>query len=176
MRCGVQEVGFRGWPWPRLIDSLPGISFKGIMSHQMMSRTFIGPGGPGNRGPPPDPAGTGPAGGGAGGRAAGGDCIHRARPGATTWPETCPKSRKSRVEAYLVMETGYEYMPDFHFRRQGAEHGHKHAQAGGCRGGCGSQGGWWPEGPAPGGGPPRALRRWKWTWTARYSGWMMAWP
>jgi 3-hydroxy-D-aspartate aldolase len=36
LRCGVQEVD-PGLALARLIDSLPGLSLKGVMSHQMMS-------------------------------------------------------------------------------------------------------------------------------------------
>ena len=36
VRCGVQEVE-PGVTLAKLIDSLPGLAFKGIMSHQMMS-------------------------------------------------------------------------------------------------------------------------------------------
>ena len=36
LRCGVQEVE-PGMALARLIDSLPGLSLKGVMSHQMMS-------------------------------------------------------------------------------------------------------------------------------------------
>ena len=36
VRCGVQEVG-PGVALAQLIDSLPGLTFKGIMSHQMMA-------------------------------------------------------------------------------------------------------------------------------------------
>ena len=38
LRCGVQEVD-PGLALARLIDSLPGLSLKGVMSHQMMSET-----------------------------------------------------------------------------------------------------------------------------------------
>ena len=38
LRCGVQEVE-PGLTLARLIDSLPGLSLKGVMSHQMMSET-----------------------------------------------------------------------------------------------------------------------------------------
>ena len=38
LRCGVQEVE-PGLALARLIDSLPGLSLKGVMSHQMMAET-----------------------------------------------------------------------------------------------------------------------------------------
>ncbi len=113
VRCGVQEAE-AGVALARLIDSLPGLSFKGIMSHQMMAEPSS------DRedrvteahrliqpvldlreavlaaGLPVEIISTG-----------------------ETWSYDVagdmPEVTEIQGGSYLVMETGYEYMPDFHF-------------------------------------------------------------
>ena len=113
VRCGVQEVG-PGVALAKLIDSLPGLSFKGVMSHQMMSEPSS------DRedrfteahrliqpvldlreavlaaGLPVEIISTG-----------------------ETWSYDVagemPEVTEVQGGSYLVMETGYEYMPDFQF-------------------------------------------------------------
>ena len=113
VRCGVQEVE-PGVALARLIDSLPGLSFKGVMSHQMMSEPSS------DRedrvteahrliqpvldlreavlaaGLPVEIISTG-----------------------ETWSYDVagemPEVTEVQGGSYLVMETGYEYMPDFQF-------------------------------------------------------------
>lgn len=113
VRCGVQEAE-PGVALAKLIDSLPGVSFKGIMSHQMMSEPSS------DRedrvteahrliqpvldlreavlaaGLPVEIISTG-----------------------ETWSYDVagdmPEVTEIQGGSYLVMETGYEYMPDFHF-------------------------------------------------------------
>ena len=113
VRCGVQEVE-AGVSLARLIESLPGLSFKGVMSHQMMSEPSS------DRedrvteahrliqpvldlreaviaaGLPVEIISTG-----------------------ETWSYdvagAMPEVTEIQGGSYLVMETGYEYMPDFHF-------------------------------------------------------------
>ncbi|MDE2781009.1 MAG: alanine racemase [Chloroflexota bacterium] len=113
VRCGVQDVE-PGVALARLIDSLPGLSFKGVMSHQMMSEPSS------DRedrvteahrliqpvldlreavlaaGLPVEIISTG-----------------------ETWSYDVagemPEVTEVQGGSYLVMETGYEYMPDFLF-------------------------------------------------------------
>ena len=113
VRCGVQEAE-AGVALARLIDELPGLSFKGIMSHQMMAQPSS------DRedrvteahrliqpvldlreailaaGLPVEIVSTG-----------------------ETWSYdvagAMPEVTEVQGGSYLVMETGYEYMPDFHF-------------------------------------------------------------
>ena len=113
VRCGVQEVD-PGVALARLIDSLPGLSFKGVMSHQMMAEPSS------DRedrvteahrliqpvldlreavmaaGLPVEIISTG-----------------------ETWSYDVagemPEVTEIQGGSYLVMETGYEYMPDFEF-------------------------------------------------------------
>ena len=113
VRCGVQEAE-AGVALARLIDQLPGLSFKGIMSHQMMAQPSS------DRedrvteahrliqpvldlreavlaaGLPVEIISTG-----------------------ETWSYdvagAMPEVTEVQGGSYLVMETGYEYMPDFHF-------------------------------------------------------------
>ena len=113
VRCGVQESEV-GVALARLIDQLPGLSFKGIMSHQMMAQSSS------DRedrvteahrliqpvldlreavmaaGLPVEIVSTG-----------------------ETWSYdvagAMPEVTEVQGGSYLVMETGYEYMPDFHF-------------------------------------------------------------
>ena len=113
VRCGVQDAG-PGVALAQLIHSLPGVSFKGIMSHQMMSE------------PSSDRE----------------DRVTEAhrliqpvldlREAALaaglpveiistgeTWSYDVagdmPEVTEIQGGSYLVMETGYEYMPDFQF-------------------------------------------------------------
>ena len=113
VRCGVQEAS-SGVALAKLIDGLPGLSFKGIMSHQMMAEPSS------DRedrvteahrliqpvldlrdavlaaGLPVEIISTG-----------------------ETWSYDVagemPEVTEIQGGSYLVMETGYEYMPDFHF-------------------------------------------------------------
>ena len=113
VRCGVQEAE-AGVALAQLIDSLPGLSFKGIMSHQMMAEPSS------DRedrvteahrliqpvldlreavlaaGLPVEIVSTG-----------------------ETWSYDVagemPEVTEIQGGSYLVMETGYEYMPDFQF-------------------------------------------------------------
>ncbi|MCY4366703.1 MAG: alanine racemase [Chloroflexi bacterium] len=113
VRCGVQEVE-PGVALARLIDALPGLSFKGVMSHQMMSEPSS------DRedrvteahrliqpvldlreavlaaGLPVEIISTG-----------------------ETWSYDVagemPEVTEIQGGSYLVMETGYDYMPDFQF-------------------------------------------------------------
>ena len=113
VRCGVQETD-AGVALAKLIDSLPGLSFKGVMSHQMMAEPSS------DRedrvteahrliqpvldlreaviaaGLPVEIISTG-----------------------ETWSYDVagdmPEVTEIQGGSYLVMETGYEYMPDFHF-------------------------------------------------------------
>lgn len=113
VRCGVQEVE-PGVALAKLVDSLPGLSFKGIMSHQMMSepssdredrvteahrliqpvldlREAI---------------------------VAAGLPVEIVSTGETWSYDVAgemPEVTEVQGGSYLVMETGYEYMPDFEF-------------------------------------------------------------
>jgi 3-hydroxy-D-aspartate aldolase len=113
VRCGVQESE-AGVALARLIDSLPGLAFKGIMSHQMMSE------------PSSDRED----------RAteahrliqpvldlreavlAAGLPVEIISTGETWSYDVAgdmPEVTEVQGGSYLVMETGYEYMPDFQF-------------------------------------------------------------
>ena len=113
VRCGVQESE-AGVALARLIDSLPGLVFKGIMSHQMMSE------------PSSDRED----------RAteahrliqpvldlreavlAAGLPVEIISTGETWSYDVAgdmPEVTEVQGGSYLVMETGYEYMPDFQF-------------------------------------------------------------
>ena len=113
VRCGVQEVE-PGVALAKLVDSLPGLAFKGIMSHQMMAE------------PSSDRED----------RAteahrliqpvldlreavlAAGLPVEIVSTGETWSYDVAgemPEVTEVQGGSYLVMETGYEYMPDFHF-------------------------------------------------------------
>ena len=113
LRCGVQEVE-PGVALARVIDSLPGLALKGVMSHQMMSEpssdledrateahrliqpvldlraAMIADGLP----------------------------VEIVSTGETWSYDVAgdmPEVTEVQGGSYLVMETSYEYMPDFHF-------------------------------------------------------------
>ena len=113
VRCGVQEAA-SGVALAQLIDGLPGLSFKGIMSHQMMAQ------------PSSDRED----------RAteahrliqpvldlreavlAAGLPVEIVSTGETWSYDVAgamPEVTEIQGGSYLVMETGYEYMPDFQF-------------------------------------------------------------
>ena len=113
VRCGVQEVE-PGVALAKLVDALPGLVFKGIMSHQMMSE------------PSSDRED----------RAteahrliqpvldlreavlAAGLPVEIVSTGETWSYDVAgemPEVTEVQGGSYLVMETGYEYMPDFQF-------------------------------------------------------------
>ena len=116
VRCGVQDVA-AGVALAQTIDKLPGLAFKGVMSHQMMAepssdredrvtaaRQLIQPvldlrQAVLNAGLPVEIISTG-----------------------ETWSYDVagdiPEVTEIQGGSYLVMETGYDYMPDFQFAGQ----------------------------------------------------------
>ena len=148
VRCGVQEVE-PGVVLAQLIDRLPGLTFKGIMSHQMMAEpssdredrateahrliqpvldlkdAIIA------AGLPVEIVSTG-----------------------ETWSYDVAGDMPGVTEiqggSYLLMETEYEYMPDFQFARQGADHHYQRPPAGSGSWRRRRQSGRRAEGAAPG--------------------------
>ena len=141
----------------QLIDSLPGLTFKGIMSHQMMTE------------PSSD-------------REDRVTEIHRlVQPvldlkdaivavglpveiisTGETWSYdvACDVPGVTEIQGgtYLVMETGYEYMPDFPVCWQGADHHYQRASVGSGCWGCRRESGRRAKGSSTRGRPSRRHR------------------